>query len=478
MPHPQRRRHAPSSRARPRSAGPAVILTNPPWEKVRAEKREFHLQWWPDMRDQKKYKTQDLDSHLRRLYRENPDAQRAWERYAAFYDFYREYFKSGRFFWQQGKGDTNFYKLFLEHYLHLAQPGGWIVPLVQGGIYGDPGCKDLRQTYWNKTRWREMLGFENRWPIFENVDSRMKIALMVAVHGSTTSSLKCFFMAHAPDSPLTRSRIELDWARIERLYPETLQLPEVASPVGLSVLEKVRMFPQFDAKSPWGIDWMNELHRSGDDRLFSSDKTRVPLLEGGLFHQFRWDYSPPEIWLKEREFAAHLDSKAGTSKQRQSTRLAFREVARNTDVRTVIAARLPPGPGVAHTAWVERVGTLDPSNQTLLLGILNSLVVDWIARRSVGMHVTKEIMTSIRVPPPQAFMDYKEKIMKVVTNLEEAGGPYDAARAQLDAIVARVYGLTPDEVAYLWTDFRVLAGEHPDYIHKVVKELEAFPKKR
>ena len=457
-------------------AGPCVIITNPPWEKVRAEKREFHLQWWPDMRDQDKYKTPDLEKHFAQLHKENPDAKPAWERYAALYDFLREYFKNGRFFFHQGRGDTNFYKLFLEHYLRLAQPGGWIIPIVQGGIYGDPGCKELRQLYWNKTNWREMLGFENNWPIFDGVHRSFKIALMVVENEGTTKEASCFFMAHAPDSPVERERIKVTWDTIQGLYPETLQFPEVSGQTGISILFHARQFPEFKPEGPWHFDWMNELHRSANSELFTSEDTGLALVEGNSFGQFDYDYKPPALYLKPKEWKQQIVKKSGGELQANSPRLIYRAIARNTDARTVIVALMPPGPGAAHSVWVERVVKRSAEDRLILLGVMNSLVFDYLARRSVTANVTKEIMQSVRVPPPDAFDAHRVELVALVSKLQAQRGAYSDERVRLDAIVARVYGLSPAELAYLCQDFRVLASYEPTYAARVVRELEGMRK--
>ena len=103
--------------------GPSVIITNPPWERVGAELREFHAQWWPGIWDEKTYKTQDLDGHLERLYNEFPEARKLWKERLEFYEFYRTYFHRVGLWKNQGRGDLNFYKLFLEHYLRICAGG-------------------------------------------------------------------------------------------------------------------------------------------------------------------------------------------------------------------------------------------------------------------------------------------------------------------------------------------------------------------
>ena len=85
--------------------------------------------------------------------------------------------------------------------------------------------------------------------------------------------------------------------------------------------------------------------------------------------------------------------------------------------------------------------------------------------------MTKEILQAIRIPPPSAFEPVKDEMVKLVSRLEKSKGEYGVDRARLDALVARAYGLDPADLAYIWTDFRVLAKKYPTYIHDVLREL-------
>lgn len=453
--------------------GPCVILTNPPWEVVEAQVRHFHARWWPDLLDEQKYPLKTLDEVLERLWDEHPDAKPAWEDYQRVYGLYSPYFKRMEWWSHQGRGRPNFYKLFFEHYLHLIRSDGWIVPILPGGVYNDSGCSELRRLYWESTDWQELLGFENRWPIFEHVDSRDKIALLVIRNRDQTDTFDAFLMAHAPDSPYSRSRFRVEIDRIHRINPETLQVPEVQSDAGLSILEKLNQFPCLGEADEWPVDWVWEVHKKKKNaHMYGQEETSVPLMEVGTFHQFDDSYAPPQFWLDPEAWASHTFHGTTGAEQSKHTRIAIREVARNTDVRTVIAARIPPGPGVAHTAWTEKAGMLPQENQVMLLGLLNSLVIDWQARRNVSKHVTKTIIRNLQLPTPVDMRPYAEEIRELVRTLEDSGGPYDETRARLDALIAHVCGLAPQELGYIWSDFRVLAETEPNYIHAVIRELE------
>ena len=105
-----------------------------------------------------------------------------------------------------------------------------------------------------------------------------------------------------------------------------------------------------------------------------------------------------------------------------------------------------------------------------VLGILNSIPFDWQARRYVETHLTFFILNMMCFP---GLGDTAwERIGRLAARLScvddrfsgfaaEAGvecGPLSAweregMRSEIDALVARAYGLTGDELRFVFTDF-------------------------
>lgn len=456
--------------------GACVIITNPPWQRVKAERRIFHKQWWPEITNENKYPGVNIEKHYEELYKEFPEAREAWNRYAIFYDLLQAYFKSGRFFHHQDKGDLDLFKLFFEHYLTVLKGDGWLVAIVNGGIYGVDGCKGLRNLYWSKTRWHQMLGFENRWPIFEGVDSRFKVAICICQNGGSTDAVDCFFMKHSPDAPYDETnRVRYSRAILEELSGPAIKFPEVQTQHEVQILQKAAKWPAFTPEGGWNVDWTNESHATNDRHLLTKEKTSVPAYGGAEIYQFDAHFSPPKQYFDPSAWAAHITKKVGPE-QWQRPRLAWRRLASNTNERTGIAAILPPGCGCVNTVWVEVVGTLKDDERTVLQGIINSLPFDYLLRRRCATDVTKEVMQSVPLPPPKAFRPFWNDILQAVAKLEKSNDDYGPNRAKLDAIVAQVYGFSESDLEYMWADFRVLGEKEPDYLEKVVGQMTLLGK--
>lgn len=155
-------------------------------------------------------------------------------------------------------------------------------------------------------------------------------------------------------------------------------------------------------------------------------------------------------------------------------RIAFRDIARSTDSRTVITALVPPETVLTNKApyllWLR--GT--PCDEAFLLGVLSSMILDWYARRVVELSLNFHILNNF--PIPDADVDgapLARRVVQIVGRLAavderyadwaaEVGVPMgsvgDEATKQdliceLDACVAHLYGLDEDDLAVVYETF-------------------------
>jgi hypothetical protein len=150
-----------------------------------------------------------------------------------------------------------------------------------------------------------------------------------------------------------------------------------------------------------------------------------------MFHQFNAYYAEPRFWVNEKEGRKYILGRKNDEGQKmgyQRPRLAFRDIARSTDERTLIAAILPPKIFAGNTAIIE-TQTQD-AQMLFLLAILNSFCEDYIVRHKVSTHVS--MFYAYQLPLPRLT----------------AGNPY------FEAIVARAAALTctRPEFAALWQE--------------------------
>ena len=169
-------------------------------------------------------------------------------------------------------------------------------------------------------------------------------------------------------------------------------------------------------------------------------------------------------------------------------RIAFRAVTNRTNSRTAIGCFVPPRTPLTDRAPFVAFYLWNPLEQAFVLGAFNSIPFDWQARRSVETTLNYFILNGLTFPPPDNTP--WERIGELAARLScvderftefaaEAGVEYgvltDAERndkrAEIDALVARAYGLTEDELRFIFTDFTENAVS-PTYREKVLEWFE------
>ena len=190
---------------------------------------------------------------------------------------------------------------------------------------------------------------------------------------------------------------------------------------------------------------------------------------------------------------------------REFFRLGFRAVASDTNERTLIFSLLPKNVGCGNSIWasipkryiIDSHGTIaiqSVSHKRLLfaLGIFNSLVVDYIARGMIQINVNKTYLERIPLPQPsdeelESKQDYAyiyknalilqlyhDKVGDFEDLQKEFGidkgqipstqKAYDTLRAKLDIHIAKLYGLSKEDLCAMLESFKVLHDKQPHYI--------------
>ena len=141
-----------------------------------------------------------------------------------------------------------------------------------------------------------------------------------------------------------------------------------------------------------------------------------------------------------------------------------------TNSRTVIACLVPPKTPLTNKAPYLLFAGWDSLSQASILAVLNSLSFDWLARRYVETNLNYFILNMLCFPPrdntPWQRLGTLAARLSCVDErfaefAAEAGveyGPLTEAeradlRAEIDALVARAYGLTAAELRFIFTDF-------------------------
>jgi hypothetical protein len=241
---------------------------------------------------------------------------------------------------------------------------------------------------------------------------------------------------------------------------------------------------------------MRELDATNDRHHFegdSGDVLRWPVYKGASFNLWNPDTGTYYAWvrpdhiaevLQDKRVRASRNSRSAFSEMPQewvnepstlpclAPRIAFRDVARATDTRTVIACLVPEHVVITNQApyllWLEG----DERDQAFLLGVLCSIPLDWYARRIVENHLNFHIFNSFPVPRPERHDPLRRRVEEIAGRLAAVDDRYEhwaqavgvsaggvdadeGARliAELDAVVAHLYGLDESDVIHIFETF-------------------------
>jgi hypothetical protein len=197
----------------------------------------------------------------------------------------------------------------------------------------------------------------------------------------------------------------------------------------------------------------------------------------------------PRYWVPENEVDARLSAKGWT----RGWLMGWRRNARSTDDRTMIAGVFPES-GVGDSAFLFRSSCQSPATAALI-GALDSLVLDFIARQKVGgVNMSFYFIEQFPVVHPDALSDRElafitprvleltytsHSMAPFARDLGYVGPPFPwdddrraLLRAELDAFYARAYGLTRDELRYILDPADVKGHDYPSETFRVLKNNE------
>ena len=246
--------------------------------------------------------------------------------------------------------------------------------------------------------------------------------------------------------------------------------------------------------------------------IASDDPSMVRVYEAKYFHCFnpRWatydlssghvvDNNEESLRLEDNIICQHyvtrddVEMKLKELNWHHSYLIAWRDITNATNERTAIFALLPRA-GLGNNAGllIPRED-LHPSDILVLLANLNSLVFDYATRQKVGgTHLNGFILEQLPVLERGKIdrddIDFlSERAGRLSFNsadLEDAALEFGlrpqatlasercVLKAEIDAYIARLYGLTHDELRYILDPSDVMGPDYPSETFRVLKNSE------
>ena len=494
-----------------------VILGNPPWEEATLEEDAFWARHFPGLRSRPQREQEALKAGYRE---ERPDLAARLDAETEAAASLRRLLTAGAFP-GMGTGDPDLYKAFVWRFWDLASPeGGRIGVVLPRSALAAKGGDEFRKRILKQAEVVDLtMLVNNREWVFPNVHPQYTIGLTAITRreGGRESELRLSgpysslkrFRAGAKKAPVTFRAREVEG------WNDTASLPLLPSDESVEVFSQLRKSPRLDLNdgAGWRARPQSELHATYDKPLMDLESEACPegfwpVYKGASFDLWTPDTGEYYAWADPERMLNHLQGKRARARGRGAfaefdvewradpdtlpclrPRIAFRDISRATDSRTVRAALVPPRVFVTNAApyllWPRGM----ERDQAYLLGVLGSLALDWYARRFVETHVNFFVLNPFPVPRPDEQSLLRDRVIALAGRLaapddrfsgwaERLGiecGPLESEDKEdhiqeLDAVVARLYGLDKAQLVHVFETFH----EGWDYEEPLRATLDHF----
>ena len=416
-----------------------AILSNPPWERVKLQEKEFFAQ-----RDEA-IATASTAAARKRLIEDlktaNPGLRTAFEGALRQAEGTSALLRNSERFPLGGRGDVNTYAVFLELMANAVSPRGRVGAILPTGIATDDTTKHLFGRLVESRRLFSLHDFENRKKIFPAVHSGMKFCLLTltGTRMATPQATFSFFALDASDLEIAERRFTLNSDDFNLLNPNTKTCPIFRTVRDAEITRAIyrRLPVLLDESSPdgnpWDISFQAMFHMSNDSELFrrrESLESDGYILEGNHFVSSQYSPEHDKLPVEHRRYfplyegkmvtffdhraadvvqsptAVHrqnqprylsgsdksspnssvmplywVDERHVTERTRNnvSWHLGFSDITSVTNERTMVCTALP-SVAVGNSEPL----LLLPTDAHLILCILSSFVFDYTARQKVG----------------------------------------------------------------------------------------------
>ena len=524
-----------------------VVLGNPPWERIKLQEQEFFARREPSIA--KARNAAERKKLIAALPATNPVLWKEWTSATRIAQGQSHFVRQSGRYPLCGKGDVNTYALFAEHNWRMLAPRGCAGFIVPSGIVTDDTTKEYSQALLDRSVLASVHHFENEDLVFKGLDHRYRFVLLT-IRASRQADL-VFYARRAVDLDDRWRHFSLTPADFATLNPNTRTCPTFRShrdaDLNLAMYRRAGvLWRENDPDgNPWGLRFLSMFHMANDsgrfrrradlaaagwrpeaDRFEKDGEVMLPLFEAKMVHHFDHRFGTyeaqsgaqanqgklpeldhvahadpgrvtmPRYWVPEDEVAGRLDDT-----WHRHWLLGWRDVARATDTRTLIACIIPRA--AVNDKFLLMMPSPDPRLVANLYANLSSIPFDYCARQKVG-GVSLKYFTMRQLPAlsPGAYatpapwapsIRIRDWVLPRVLELaytawnlkafaEDCGddGPpfiWDPERrfqlrCEIDAAFFHLHGISQDDTAYILDAFPGLEKsekrEHGEYRTKRV----------
>ena len=501
------------------------IIGNPPWERIKLQEEEFFAARDPEIANASNKATrQQLIDRLTKL---NPTLAAIFESAKHAAECTSKFVRETKRYPLTAIGDVNTYALFAELAKNLMNISGQAGIILPTGIVTDDSTKEFFGNLIENGHLSRVIGFENESFIFPAVHHSTKFCCLI-IKGHSDKEKPVTFMFYCRSFEQIRDEIryfQLLPYEIAQINPNTKTCPIFRTSIDAKLTRKIYqrvpvLINEQTGKNPWRVKFQAMFHMSNDSGLFITEPRPgfARLYEAKMFSHFDHRYgtyegatqanlnlgnlpqtnqeqkidpnfaSYPKYWVPFENVIEKLGD------YQRKWFIVFRGITSSISERTSIFTILPIV-GVGNSAPLILSSIEDASILACLLGNLNSIIFDYIARQKIaGVNMNFFFVKQLQALLPNDY-NLSDKKFIIPRVLELVYTAYDMKpfaedigyksepfrwddnrrsllRAELDAYYAKLYGLNRDELRYILDPQDVYGPDFPGETFRVLKDKE------
>jgi hypothetical protein len=494
------------------------IVGNPPWQEVMVDETSFWSTRQPAFRGSSPAEQRRQIAGFRQ---DRPDLVAEYDAEVAETDLVRRVLTAGPYP-GMNEGNADLYKAFCWRFWALIRSGGRIGVVLPRAALSGSGSEAWRTAIFDGGQFEDVTTLLNtrQW-VFDDVDGRYTFTLVAVSKGPQEGVVRLrgpFASTEAYAAGMQRPPLEFE-ASSFRTWATGGSFPLLPTADAGRIFQLMRASPRLDApRHPWRARPVQGDFNATSDRglcIFDPDDTTGlwPVLSGAGFNLWTPETGEMFAWADPVGITRILQTKRLNQQRRASSpfaefsrawasdpatlpcrhpRLVIRDVTNRTNQRTVIAALLPPKTLVTNAAPFFLWPRGDERDQAYLLGVLSSIPLDWYARCVVELHVNFHVVNGFPIPAPTREDRRRRRVEEISVQLTAVdqrfagwaaavdvpvdppdGGARDDLIAELDAVVAALYGLDAADVRHIFETFHA-TWDYEGRLRRVLDHFERW----
>ena len=495
-----------------------VLIGNPPWKQTMVDEVDFWNRFEPGLHS---LSTKDRELKITQLGKRHPEQLQLLERERLTEDGRRKALIAGPY---PGLGSggraPDLYPAFAWRNLTLLRNRGRLGIVLPRSILSGSINKEWRKSVLESSN-IEVTTLHNKRSWVFSISEQLSMVLLILEKVSTPSGVVNVLGPFRSFEEWSIGRSESREIPVEVISEasDELSFPEI------EFAEDVDVFVAFGTSPKFGLNKSNYDFRTVAEFNATSDKSKFsggtpengwPVIGGKGFNIWNPNTGKVYEWAVPERVRAELRRKLHNQIRMRNSeffnwrkeeeiaecdlpcdypRIAFRDLARAKDERTIISCLVPPKVILTNKAPYLLRFLGSERDEAFILGILSSIPLDWYARRYVELGVNFHIFNRLPIPNVPSDDYRRERIIVLAGGLAAVDARFkdwagsvgvkvgtvtsetdrESHIAEIDALASHLYGLTRSQLEHIFKTFQ-FGSDYSSRLSQVLAFYDQLPK--